>query len=54
MEPPELLTLDCKPGTLVYWDTLGGERLCGRLKEWDNGTAIVSMKDGTEKVVRCS
>lgn len=40
------------PGTLVWWDTLGG-RKDGVLKEWDNGTAIVTMADGTEQAVRC-
>ena len=53
MEGVAVLTSECEPGKLVYWTTVVGEQFVGRLKEFDNGTAIVIMEDGTEKAVRC-
>ena len=51
------LTRECVPGMLVAWKTLAddgeyhGFRV-GKLKEWDNGTAIV-LENGKETAVRC-
>lgn len=53
MEPAKELTTERNPGDLVWWKTVSGHRQSGRLKEWDNGTAIITMPDGTEKAVRC-
>ncbi len=54
MEPHEPLSLESKPGVLVTWTTLDGAQHIGRLVEFDNGTAIITMRDGTEKAVRCA
>lgn len=36
------LTLECVPGMLVAWKNVGDAyHRVGKLKEWDNGTAIV-------------
>ena len=37
------LSRECKPGMLVSWTTIDREELhVGTLKEWDNGTAIIT------------
>lgn len=53
MEPVSELTRKSPLGSLVCWSTLDGSKMVGRLREWDNGTAIVVMSNGTEKSVRC-
>lgn len=43
------LTRDCKPGMLVSWRSVSdieGEYRIGKIKEWDNGTAIIKELDG--------
>lgn len=54
MERVTLLTLESKPGDLVYWHNVSGTRKQGRLVEFDNGTAIVVLPNGNETSVRCS
>lgn len=53
MIEPKELTLDCMPGDKVKWKTFVAE-FQGVLKEWDNGTAIVTTSDGREMAVRCA
>ena len=47
---PELSS-ETKIGQLVKWSSVSQEYV-GVLKEWDNGTAILVLNDGTEKAVR--
>jgi len=49
---PEL-SRGTKIGQLAKWSVARGDRFVGRLKEWDNWTAIMRMSDGSEKAVRC-
>lgn len=51
--PAQILMRSSPIGSLVFWNTINGTSHSGRLKEFDNGTAIVEMTDGTEKAVRC-
>ena len=49
------LSPDCQPGALVAWHTFADDGEfhgwhVGKLKEWDNGTAIV-MENGKERAV---
>lgn len=37
------------PGTLVCSRKVNGEIVTGTLKEWDNGTAIITTEDGRER-----
>jgi len=39
-------------GVRVWWKTILEVRYEGTLIEWDNGTAIVKMDDGSIKTVR--
>ena len=55
------LTTDCAKGMLVSWRNVGdGERTyhIGTIKDWDNGTAIISEIDALderhETAVRCA
>lgn len=41
------------PGTLVCWTTPAGERQTGLLREYGDGTAAVTTRDGSIKTVRC-
>jgi len=43
---PYELALDCKPGDLVRWETADGKEHVGRLRSWDDLTAIVETEDG--------
>jgi hypothetical protein len=52
MEPITELCLSSKPGQMVWWKTLDGRAKDGRLKEWDNGTAIILLRDGSEVAIR--
>ncbi len=38
-------------GELIKWSTISGRKFQGKIKEWDNGTAIIDV-DGEIKAVR--
>ena len=43
----------CNIGDFVKWETIGGDKFEGTLQDWDNGTAIVKLKNTeTLKAVR--
>lgn len=47
------LSLDSKIGEIIFWKNFRNETLIGKLKEFDNGTAIVLLPSGKEKAVAC-
>ncbi len=48
----KLLVYGLPIGTEVWWRDLMGFPCKGILEEWDNGTAIIRMNDGSTKTVR--
>ena len=47
------LTINSKVGEVIYWTTVSGDLLFGKLKEFDNYSAIVVLPNGKEKAVAC-
>ena len=45
------LSRDCKIGEMVKWSTIIGRKFKGKIKDWDNGTAIIDV-DGELKAIR--
>ena len=45
------LSRNCKIGELVKWTTLNGRKFKGKIKNWDNGTAIIDV-NGEIKAVK--
>ena len=43
----------CQIGERVQWKTIINKRFEGKLIDWDNGTAIIKMDDGTIKAINC-
>lgn len=49
--PHKPLTRERVPGDHVFWTTLNGNEYEGRLKGWDNWTAIIELDNGREVAV---
>jgi hypothetical protein len=47
------LSVNSKVGDSVFWGTISGELFYGKLKEFDNCTAIIVLPNGKEKAVSC-
>jgi len=43
----------CLVGERVFWKNIVGAKFEGVIQEWDNGTAIILMDDGTIEPVKC-
>ena len=42
----------CLIGERVFWNNIANQRFEGIIQEWDNGTAIIKMDDGTIKAIK--
>jgi len=47
------LSLNSKVGEIVFWKNFRNQTIIGKLKEFDNNTAIVILPSGKEKAVAC-
>ena len=43
----------CRVNEKVQWANIQGEKFEGRIKEWKDNVAVVTLEDGTEKEVTC-
>ena len=46
------LNINSEPGQIVQWKTIDGREHEGKLKEWDNYTAIIILSNGSEVAIR--